>query len=135
MSWGTLTSGRDLRQQTNAAFKLATILGKKCNLQHKHPEKKKCELVFITMPPPVSMFVPPSFGPCNFTLPHFQGGTFKTNLQWVEKVSKNVSKMHVKILKLTRQPHMRDVIRYADLTSILPLQGKKVLDLYCWSAT
>ena len=106
---------------------------KKCAAQHCHHERKLCELMFVTTPPPVHLFVPPSCGPCNFQLEHFRGNTCHTNLQWIEKVSNNVSKMHLKITKYTKMPHLHDTTRYADLTHILPLQGKKVLSSYNWA--
>ena len=63
----------------------------------------------------------------------FWGNSHHANLQWVEKVAHNILSTHKKVQKYARMPHFCDTVRYADLSPVLPLQGKHVLDPYEWS--
>ena len=128
-----LWTNMELRQQQQAIYKCAQLVSKKCTSQHRHQKGKLCQVVFVTTPPPVKFFVPPSFGPNNFHLPHFSGNSRHSNLQWVERVAHNIASTHKKIVKFAKMAHFRDSVRHADLTAVLPLQGKHVLDPYEWS--
>ena len=128
-----LWSNMELRQQQQAIYKIAQLVNKKCGSQHRHVERKLCQVIFVSTPPPIRFFVPPSCAPNNFSLPHFAENNRHTNLQWVERVAHNLSSTHQKIQKYTRMPHFRDTARYADVSSVLPISGKNVLAPYSWT--
>ena len=126
-----LCSATGMKEVRACLHKIQKVVRTKCEAAHRHPHKKRCSVTFVTTPPPVHKFVPPSTSCGNdFTMPHFRDSSKVANLKWVERVAMNIVKVHEACKKFAAAPGLTHEVKYADISQYLPLHGKSVLEPY-----